>query len=354
MTKKELIKFISGKAAITEQNAVVKWINQSEENLKYFISLKNLWVLQNMPETKASESEMAAAERIMSEAESEKKKKNNFRRFLPYAAAVITGLLVFNIYLHFKQLSDSQKELLKESITLAMLPAEAKHTLYTPNGVRGYVVLPDSSHVWLNSASKITYPNRFIGPTREVEISGEAYFDVKSDPANPMIISTNRDFKIHVVGTKFTVRSYPDDNEAQTTLIDGSIKLVRTSPVTGEDIITNMKPSESFLIKDNDAPILIRQADTSKQTAWKEGKLIFDSTPMPEVIKKLERWHGTKFTVKDPDILKFKFTANFRSESIVQIMEMLKFASLIDYSVEENHVTLFKQRQFSGDTIQKR
>lgn len=348
MTKRELIKFISGKATVAEQKTVLEWINRSEDNFKYFISLKNLWVFQNMPQTKASDEEMLRASKIISEEKHRNKKKNYLNRitpYAPYAAAAVFMLLLFNVFLHFKDKSDLRKEYYRESISLAMLPSEAKNTMYTPNGVRGLIVLPDSSRVWLNSASKITYPNRFVGSTREVEISGEAYFDVKSNPSFPLIISTNRNFKIHVVGTKFTVRSYPDDKEAQTTLIDGAIKLVRKSPVTGRDIITDMKPSESFLIKDDAAPMLIKQADTSKQTAWRNGKLIFDATPMPEVIKKLTRWHGTNFTIKDPGVLDFKFTANFRSESIVQIMEMLKFASLIDYSIDGNNVTLFSQEK---------
>ncbi len=343
MTKKELIKFISGKATITEQKAILEWINKSDDNLKYYISLKNLWVYQTMPQTKASDEEILRASKIIAKERHRNHKRNYLKKIMPFSAAAIFLLLIFNIYLHFKNESNNREEYYERSISLAMLPSEAKQTMYTPNGVRGLIILPDSSRVWLNSASKITYPNKFVGSTREVEIAGEAYFNVKSDPSVPMIISTNRNFKIHVLGTKFTVRSYPDDKEAQTTLIDGIIKLVRKSPVTGRDVITEMKPSESFLIKDNAAPVLIKQADTSKQTAWRNGKLIFDATPMPEVIKKLERWHGTNFTIKDPGVLDFKFTANFRSESIIQIMEMLKFASLIDYSIDGNNVTLFKQ-----------
>jgi len=186
-------------------------------------------------------------------------------------------------------------------------------------------------------------PDRFQGATREVMIAGEALFDVVKDSLKPMVVNTNRDFKIEVLGTKFNVRTYENDYEAQTTLISGSINLIREIKKGERVIIAQLKPTESFVIRDKNAPVLIKQIDTTKQMAWKQGLLIFESTPMDEVIKKLERWHGTQFIIEDYDILKTRLTANFRSESIVQIMEMIKFCTPIEYTIKENIVTLNKK-----------
>jgi ferric-dicitrate binding protein FerR (iron transport regulator) len=264
--------------------------------------------------------------------------------FLPYAAAsVIVILLGLNLfYLSNKPIINEEPK--QERILLSSIPVEFKHVLFTNNGVKGYVKLPDGSTVWLNSASRIEYPDKFLGSTREIDISGEAFFDVVSNPNKPMIVSTNKNFKVEVLGTKFNIRSYENDTEAQTTLFSGSIKLTRRLPSSGREVTTLLRPKESFVLRDYMAPVLIKQSDTSKQVAWKEGKLLFDSTPMLEVIKKLERWHGTEFIVKDQEVLDYKITANFRSESIVQIMEMIQFCSLINYKVVGNQVTISKRQ----------
>jgi len=339
MTKHLIIKYLEQRASEAEERAVLEWVSMSEENLKYFSTIKNLWIFQNMPNSKAGVSELAEVKKNI-QISSFRKKRSKKVIFLQYAAAsVIIILLGLNLF----RLSEKPGALdvpKQERELLTNLPNEQKHVLYTNNGIKGFVELPDGSKVWLNSASRIEYPDKFRGATREVIISGEAFFDVVSNPQKPMIVSTNKDFRVEVLGTKFNIRSYDDDIDAQTTLFSGSIKLTRKLPSSKIELITKLKPKESFVIRGKMPPVLIKQADTSRQVAWKEGKIIFDSTPMQEVIKKLERWHGTEFILKDKEILNYKITANFRSESIVQIMEMIEFCSSISYKIEGNRVTL--------------
>lgn len=343
MTKQLIIKFISGKATESEQQSVLEWVALSSNNLKYFITLKNLWVSQNMPNSKASALEVDKIKTVI-KTSSKQIKKSPLKIIVRYAvAASIIVLLGLNLAFLIKNIPAKEEANDRERILLSHLPEEYKHTLYTNNGVKGYLRLPDGSQVWLNSASKIEYPDKFVGDTREVELSGEAFFDVISNPEMPMIVNTNKDFRVEVLGTKFNIRSYDNDNEAQTTLFSGSITLTRKLQNSDREVITQLSPKESFVIRDKKAPLLIKQADTTKQKAWKEGKLLFESTPISEVIKKLERWHGTEFKVIDSEVLNYKITANFKSESIIQIMEMIQFCSFVDYSLEGNRVTLRKR-----------
>ncbi|MDP3453148.1 MAG: DUF4974 domain-containing protein [Bacteroidales bacterium] len=340
MTKNLLIKYIAGTVQENEKRAVLEWIGKNPDNLKYFIELKNIWVYNNMPDSHATIDEMKMVSTITGN--NFKYKKSSSKVYFLLAAASVAILITLNIFQYIRNLSLAN--VVKEPIvSLSDIPFEHKHTLYTNNGVKGYVELPDGSKVWLNSATTLTYPDKFAGATREVMVAGEALFEVVKDSLKPMIVNTNRDFKIEVLGTKFNIRSYDNDYEAQTTLISGSINLIREVKKGKREIIAQLKPTESFVIRDKNAPILIRQIDTSKQIAWKQGLLIFESTPMDEVIKKLERWHGTQFIIKDYDILKTKLTANFRSESIIQIMEMIRFCTPIDYTIKENIVTLNKK-----------
>jgi len=359
MTKNLLLKFITGAAQESEKRAVLEWISKNPNNLRYFTGLKNLWVYNNMPLSPATLEEMKEASLItdkyshsnsysrekidLIETKSEIKiKRSPFNRYVILAAASVAILLTVNI-LQFLKNRSLTIEAQVPVIALSEIPFESKHTLYTNNGVKGFVELPDGSKVWLNSATTLTYPDKFQGATREVMVAGEALFEVVKDSLKPMIVNTNRDFKIEVLGTKFNVRTYENDYEAQTTLISGSINLIREINKGEREIIAHLKPTESFVIRDKNAPVLIKQVDTSKQIAWKQGLLIFESTPMDEVIKKLERWHGTQFIIEDYDILKTRLTANFRSESIVQIMEMIKFCTPIEYTIKENIVTLNKK-----------
>ncbi len=343
MTKEQLINYIKGDSSDREREEVLEWIGRDPQNLKYFTELKDLWIYANLPDSKANKRELETAQAIMRIQELPLKliKRERFRKYFSYAAAAAILLLISNIWL-FREFNIEREKNRDKRIALTDVHPDHIHTLYTNNGVKGFTELPDGSKVWLNSASKLVYPDNFTGTTREVYISGEALFDVAKDSLSPMIVSTNRNFKVEVVGTKFNIRSYDNDDEAQTTLISGAINLIRESKTGKREIIAKLGPRESYVFSDINRPLLIKQADTTKQIAWKNGLLFFDSTPMTEVIKRLERWHGTQFIIEDPTVLKAKLTARFRSESIVQIMEMIKYCTSINYTVTENRVTIHK------------
>lgn len=328
MRKSDIIKHIRGESSLEENQNIIDWINKDPRNLKYYSALKNLWINSTMPRTEASYEEMGFVQQIINN-------QGNKKHFVFYSAvATIIILLTTNIFLLFNNKIDIER------ISTDKMGA-LTNTLFTNKGVKAKVELPDGSIVWLNSASMIKYPAKFMGVSREVYISGEALFDVVHDSLRPMIVSTNKNFKIEVLGTKFNVRCYDDDNDAQTTLLSGSIKLIHFNIKTGKDEITNLLPTESFLLKNNHECILINKADTTKQKAWKEGWLIFDNTPMSDVLKKLQRWHGVNFILDDKKVLNYKFTAEFNSESIIQILEMIKYCSFIDYKIDGSKIHLF-------------
>lgn len=219
-------------------------------------------------------------------------------------------------------------------IELAEMPQERVHTIYTEKGVKSVVELPDGSTVQLNSDTKITYPDTFIGDTREVLLSGEAYFRVKGDSSRPMIVNTVKGFQIKVLGTEFNVKSYENDDFSSTTLYNGSIHLI--TPTSETKIV----PHEQVMINKKNQITRLKPVILEDTRAWTQGRLVFDETPISEVVKMLERWHGVTVQVKDPVILNYKITAEFKSESIYQIMYIIKSCSLIDYTISENTVVM--------------
>ncbi len=345
MKKDLLIKYIVGNATPDEEKNVLDWIGKHPDNKKYYMDLKNLWVAQTMPQTKASVEELAAIRHLTGSVFEAKYKRRGIIMYIcgsVAAAAVIA--LSFIIFSEERSIKMEDIENFVR-IQLADIPKEYRHEVYTEKGVKARVVLPDSSQVWLNSESRIVYPDKFMGNTREIEFAGEAFFDVKKDSAAPLMIRTNKDFTVKVTGTSFNLKSYEDDNEAVATLYSGIIDIIGTGGKK-EKIITRMYPNQMCVLKDDKKPVLARVgAETArKEYAWKDGKMIFDGTRMADVVKMLRRWHGVDIVVEDPVILDYKITADFESESIVQIAEMLRYCALIDFKVSDNKV-YFKKRE---------
>lgn len=344
MTKELLLKYIKGDAAKQEEIEILEWIGKDPQNERYFVMLNNLWISQNISQDKANEREIEEIRELTTKRSDSRKR---YRRYISYAAAAVIILSVgLNLLFVNKTISDKNKK--EEPVRMAYLPTEYKHEVYTEKGVKARITLPDGSMVWLNSDSRIIYPDRFETDIREVEFSGEAYFDVVKDSLRPLIINTNKNFKVEVLGTKFNIKSYDNDSEARTTLFSGSLNVVSMVPgrtqKDSKEVVTKLKPLESCIVREKKSPLHFKPEHAEKQKAWKDGKIIFESTPMAETIKILERWHGVEFVVKDKSIYSFDITAKFKSESIVQIMEMIKYCSLVDYSIDSNKVVLQRRK----------
>lgn len=370
--KDYIARFIQGDCTQEEQELVLKEAARNAEFKQHLYELKNLYVHENMPDQVATDQEYSdfkkyAMQRMLLE---EPENRNEFEQFHIAAkqknrrrtvmgiinwSAVATAiiLLALNLkfnFIHSEQSAGAREVAVAQSVeeTVAenvaevpvhSLPQESVNVLYTAKGVKGETVLPDGSKVILNSDSRITYPARFSGSTREVEFSGEGYFEVQKDSLHPMVISCNKNFKVIVYGTTFNIKTYGNDNTAKTTLISGSIKIVEN--VDGKELVRDIAPSQSYTIVENrQLATLETKVDTEKVCEWKDGILSFDSTPLGEVAKILERWHGIKIVVEDSRKLDIPITARFTTESIVQIMDLLKFSTDIKYSVGDNVVSI--------------
>ena len=216
--------------------------------------------------------------------------------------------------------------------------------IYTEKGTKATVSLPDGSKVWLNSDSKISYPVRFPGDTREVNLSGEAYFEVVSDSLKPMIVTTSKGYMVKVLGTKFHIKSYENDTYSKVTLNSGNIKLICPADNHQKCTEIGMKPNETVILGKVEVPKVVTQTvrTNSNDVAWKRGELVFDRTPMSEAIKMIERWHGATFIVNNNALFNRKLTATFKTESLVQILEVIKMLTGIEYTIEDGNMVVLK------------
>lgn len=326
MNKQIIIRVIAGKASNEEKEAILRWVDESDENRQYYNQLKNIWVIANLPNTEVAEVDLEKLRKL-----GYYKKKNSKRLAILVVAILLVPLLAINIYFLIRN----------QELTSGIKNQKNAHAVFSTNkGVKGKVVLPDGSIVWLNCDSYIKFPDKFDGGTRKVEFSGEGYFIVAKNSEIPMVITTNRGVEVEVKGTTFNLTSYGNDSALKATLYNGSITLTMVSPKTGKKKIVDLKPMEVATVYSSNIVKVQTMADTVVSSAWKNGDVIFDNELMSDVIKTLERRHGVVFFVKNDKVLEYRFTAHFNSESIVQIMEMLKFCSPITYSIKGNIVTL--------------
>jgi len=164
--------------------------------------------------------------------------------------------------------------------------------LTTPNGGTYQVTLPDGSKVWLNAASLIKYPSSFSDKERVVEISGEAYFDIREDSKRPFKV-LSKGQEVFVLGTKFNISAYPNENETRTTLIDGKVRLSLAQglrealPMSDGPIV--LAPGEQGVLRNGH--ITKSKVDASQYTAWKEGFFYFNRLSTLVAINQLARWY---------------------------------------------------------------
>lgn len=360
MNKILLIRHIKGTATAQEREPVVSWIDQSVDNKMYYIKLMNLVISENVSrqhpdgESVAQGMKSDAYREIMSRIETANeqnvdagKKTDHDKESLQiksttkrlngwkWASCTAVVLLCVSMAVNWSQLGENRR-----IVAIHKIPAvsDMMSTYYTDNGVKGKVVLPDSSIVWLNSGSKITYPKEFESDKRRISFEGEGYFEVVKNPEWPMEVVTPKGMKVEVLGTTFHLKSYNNDMDEQTTLFSGRVDISKSAGSKTIIDVQTLRPRESIKFTEQGGVIRTSKVDTAKTIAWQRGELLFEDTPMPEVIKILERWHGVDIIVQDPTILSCRFTASFASESIVQIMELLHFTSLLDYVVDGNKV----------------
>lgn len=169
------------------------------------------------------------------------------------------------------------------------------NTLTVPYGKRTEVVLPDSSKVWLNAGSQLTFRSNFEADKREVYLEGEGYFDVKAESDRPFYVHTS-DLLIRVLGTTFNVSSYRDDSYSSAVLLTGKIEL---GAVEGGSISKILEPGSKAILQRESRELSIRRENVEDQISWTKRQLILKNTPLEEIRVRLERIYNTKILVED-------------------------------------------------------
>ncbi|MCS3554215.1 MULTISPECIES: FecR family protein [unclassified Sphingobacterium] len=209
------------------------------------------------------------------------------------------------------------------------------NTIEVPSGGQWQVILPDGSHVWLNSQSKLKYPVKFIGSERKIELEGEGYFEVAKDKTMPFRVVTENQ-TIEVIGTHFNVNAYSDEKTTITTLIEGSVKVAHRKL---SDAIL-LKPDQQTSLTDNG--IKLTDVDPESAIAWKRGMFFLNDEPLEVIMRKIARWYDVEIVYKNVDKgLRFGGSVS-RYDHIGKILTKLEFAGDIHFKIEGRRIIVMK------------
>lgn len=203
-------------------------------------------------------------------------------------------------------------------------PEKHFRTLLVADGKHGSVVLADGSRITINGGSKLYYSDRTV----YIE-EGEAYFEITKDEQHPFIVKSPH-LDIQVLGTSFTVRNYKDEQHASVSVNSGKIGLRGLVLSAGMGIIAD-KEKGTFTKN---------EIDTATATAWIRGELIFQDASLQKVLQVLQHKYAVRFDVKDTALLKRKYTATFRNNTIDNVMQQLKLMSSFHYTISDNQIII--------------
>ena len=271
----------------------------------------------------------------------EKEKAETLRRLKIYtwgirvAAVLILGLLVHNVRKIDTLIDVAAVLILGLLVSNIFFMQNAKQpgtfvqtqSISVPHGARTSFTLPDSSVVWLNSGSTLSYSSEF-SDNRSLELEGEAYFEVvKSE--NPFTVTTAFG-KVEVTGTAFNIKALSDENQFETTVEEGSVL------VSADGVPQSARLTPGTQARLENGKWEMARVETDLYTSWKEGKIIFRRASLPEVAQRLERWYNVTIELTDdPRLQKIHYTGTLEMESFSEVLELLKVTAPINYTYND-------------------
>ncbi len=205
------------------------------------------------------------------------------------------------------------------------------NTITTPRGGQYQVQLSDGSRIWLNAASSITFPTHFSRTRRPVSITGEAYFEVAPDSHRPFTV-TSPGQTVQVLGTRFDIKSYPDEQYIWTTLIEGSVR------VGGNGQAVTMRPGEAALSDKNGGTPGVRPADGDKEIAWTRGEFVFRNDNIESIMRQISRWYDVDVAYEGATAGKDFSGSVSRFSDVGKVLNTLQLTGIIHFKIQGRRI----------------
>lgn len=316
-----IAKYLSDEIREEERELLFAWINHSPEHQAYFEEMQELWEESGEIEEEPFTTDIdrawhKVASRMTETPEKTKVRSLNFRSLFRIAAAVALVIVAGTWW--FNQTPEE---------TLAFS---------TNKGEKLEIVLPDSSRVWLNENTSLTYLASF--EPRKIQLTGEAFFDVQHLNGDQTFEIFSGETRTLVLGTAFNVRAYPQERQVEVTVERGKVAVESVNKRETKVILTK---GESAVYR-KDQKVVDQPTETiSNANAWKTQRLEFDNENLGEVISVLERYFDTKIEIGDARILNCPFTGAYEKPELSQILEILAYSIDLQIETKNNKTVLF-------------
>jgi ferric-dicitrate binding protein FerR (iron transport regulator) len=365
-----------GLVSESEKSEVRDWLSDPENQFKCERYLKNLWVETDEDDHDPPQDLEVILDRVHHKInllrDKEKSRSWMPRRTpsLPIVPLIKNAARVAAIVM-LPLMGYLAWEVYSQKLWIRSQSEVGYNEIICPLGSRSQFELPDGTKGNLNNGSRLKYPSTFNGNTREVELAGEAFFDVSHNKTRPFIIRTDG-LDVKVTGTRLNVYSYPDEGYQEFTLESGSIELISSeydqditvaklkpgqhvvysnsenmkNIASGdndltleriqkleipENLISSLKQGQEAAYELNHGTLAVKVDETQHYTSWREGKLVLRNDPMQNLLTRIERWYNVKFNVLDNSINEYTYRATFEEENLDQVLELLSLTGPIAF-----------------------
>lgn len=306
-----LYKYFEGIASSEEEAIVHQWLDASSANRETFLREREFFDALILSE-RAGKDDTVNTRRA---------KRLSFVRELLKVAVVVSLTVTCGLYFYLSE----KKELLS-----------AMNTITVPAGQRVNLKLPDGTSVWLNARSEMVYPAIFSDSKREVELNGEAYFEVEHNENSPFIVHTQK-YDIEVLGTTFNVESYSDSKSFSTSLMEGSVK-----------VIDNAKPANPILLKPSqmahlkEGRLLISTIEDYDHFRWRDGLVCFKNIKFNELMVRFEKCYGITILVENRHLNEYICSGKFRvSDGLDNALRILQRDAKYTFERNEDNTIVY-------------
>lgn len=296
-----LMKYIKGETTPEEREKVVRWLDEDPEHIHQYRSLRKLYDISLWSPIEENQQEKKQTRTL----------KPVWIEFLKVAAVILITFLGTKAFFDWKE--DPVK----------------MQTVIVPAGQRAELLLADGTKVWLNSRSKLKFPDRFQKDARNVELDGEGYFEVTHKEEAPFTVHTSR-YDVKVLGTEFNVKAYNSKNQFEASLLKGSVEVSNMN----KSQVVRLRPDEQVI---SDGSQLIRSVILDKNYfRWKEGLLCLDDESIGGLIDKLELYYDVKIIVQQASLMKYHYSGKFRiSDGVEHVLKVLQLKHKFTYTKDE-------------------
>lgn len=317
-----IIRYLDGTASLEDKKKLLQWLKESDNNWNDFNETRDLWLSCDVALSDDTEVDIALyrlRNRIQNNQATIRQPKRTFIRW--YQVAAIMLLLLGMGY--WLSLPNNKPE---EIVYI-------QNQLITAKGSKGKFELPDGTIVWLNTESKLTYPEKFDKNKRSVRLEGEGYFEVAANKEKPFIVQTG-DLDVEVLGTIFDISAYPFKDKVDVVLLSGSVK------VKGENLEKEMllKPNQILKYQKDNGSAVVQETKAHLHAAWIKERLVFDNTSLSDIIISLEGWYNISIECPRALAESTRMTFTLRGENLEEICKAMSLIAPIRYSITDDKV----------------